>query len=92
MSKHVHIKHFRHSTSQCPKCLSTVDTATTDKAAEPKPGSIAICWKCLAINVYDENLQIQAMTPEQIKTLEQDPILWKQIQAVISQLSQMRKK
>jgi len=93
MKKVLHINTTRHGVSHCPKCFYEIDTGTgiNEKPARPTPGAISICLNCLAINCYDENLHIQPLTPEQIKTLEKDPEQWKLIQNIIFHFSQRKK-
>lgn len=60
----------RMAASVCPRCGAPNDAATgTESGARPNPGDFAVCMTCLAVNTFDVDLRVQAVTDEEFAEL-----------------------
>jgi hypothetical protein len=80
----------------CPTCGKAADGGTSldDKAAArmPKPGDIAICLYCGALNRYGEGLRLHPCTPAERKSLLRDPRIAKLVEIASTTSRAWRKK
>jgi len=59
--------------AQCPTCSHPLDAATPMDDADqraPESGDLTICVKCATVLTYDDNMDLQSMTDQDIRQLE----------------------
>lgn len=60
------------SPTVCPFCGRRQEAATGAAGTAPSPGAVAICWKCTAVSLYDENLALRRPTAAETEELDAD--------------------
>lgn len=56
--------------SPCPECKKVMDGATCfNEDAVPGPGDVTVCMYCSALLVYEKDMQLRKMTPEEERKL-----------------------
>jgi hypothetical protein len=65
---------FRTPACNCPHCGYLIDGATHAGGEEgpvnhPEPGDVAICLRCVRLSRYGDDLQLIALTDEQMDAL-----------------------
>lgn len=57
----------RHAASVCPGCRTVLDCSTpVGETMRVEPGAVSICAYCGAVGVFNEDLTLRAMTPEEV--------------------------
>ncbi len=82
---------FTVAPSSCPSCGAKLDAATqTLRGRErPKAGDVSICLYCAAVNQYGDDLQLVAVTGDELTLVLADPDVKKAI-AVVRQVMARR--
>lgn len=57
---------------QCPYCKAEHLLASNKDGHYPEPGNFSICWVCAAVSVYNEDLQLVALTLQQIEEVNKN--------------------
>lgn len=66
---------FRHADSRCPSCRGVLDASLQADKRDPKPpdpGDWTICGYCAIPLRFDDQLQLQRLTPQEIMSAEPD--------------------
>lgn len=60
--------------SACPSCGELIDMASHPENPEMRvePGAICICFKCTAVNKYDDNMMLIGLSEEERKLVLQN--------------------
>lgn len=55
----------------CPSCGCKLDAATNlaDERRRPSPGDLSVCINCTSFLVFDDNLILRNLSPEETKQL-----------------------
>lgn len=64
---------------QCLKCKTKLEatTAVRSKTPGPTPGALSICWYCGALSMFDQDLNLRELTPEEQANVAADAKLQK---------------
>lgn len=60
---------FRVPDSKCPKCGVTHVAASTIKQDIPKPGHLAVCTRCGALNRFNQEMALEELSEPQWRLL-----------------------
>jgi len=58
--------------SRCPFCGYRSEAASAPGDASPEPGHIAVCISCASVLMFDDSLQLRAMTQTEFADLHPD--------------------
>lgn len=64
-------------TSHCPSCGQELDgsTETARIGDRPKPGDIAVCIYCAAVNQFGDDLMLEPVTGDKLAEVMADPVV-----------------
>lgn len=73
--------------NRCPHCGKAADGGTAvdigqPASHKPKPGDFAVCMYCLALNTYDDQLNLRATSDQERDEIQRDPRLHGVLQIV----------
>lgn len=79
---------------KCPFCHANVIEEISSLEGDvrpPTPGDIAICFHCLRLVQFNQDLQLNPMSSENIADLEKDaPEMFEEIRSVLSMMQHER--
>lgn len=75
----VHMKEGR----KCPYCNATMEvTSTRDlEIAKPEPGNLAVCFGCMEICKFTDDLDLRKLSTDELVALQKSPT-WEDIHSV----------
>lgn len=77
--------------SSCPRCGRVEDahTSATGGKRPPGPGDVAICFYCLAVNVYADDLGLRTPTGAEMDELRASEV-WPTVRAALVALQRAK--
>ena len=66
------VKVYLGKEQNCPNCGAFMDAASSDKEADdrkPIPGDVSICYECTAYLTFDENMDLQLLSVDELVDL-----------------------
>lgn len=61
--------------SECLYCHREFDEATAVSGGQPKSGDLTLCRYCAHLMIFDDELRVRYLTPEELEQVREDPRL-----------------
>ena len=73
--------------SNCPYCKTQIDMASNpNPGLIPQPGDVAICFHCLSVCIYDQNMEMRVMSEAEIAEMQKHPDFMEALQQEINEI------